>query len=107
MPRVGVRELQNRTSEIVRAVRERGAQYTVTHQGHPVGVLLPIDKARLENAVSRAVTGGAKIPPGPVPLAPEKVLCLARRVYAGMSSEEIEAVEAITLNRSHFSRPDS
>lgn len=107
MPQVGIRELKNRTSEIVRAVRERGAQYIVTHQGHPVGVLLPVDETSLEAAVRHVVTGGAKTPTqGPAPLAPEEVLHLARRVYADLSPEEIEAVEAMALDRSHFSRPE-
>ena len=62
MPRVGIRELKNRTSEIVRAVRERGAQYIVTHQGRPVGLLLPVDETSLEAAV-RHVAKGAPAPP--------------------------------------------
>jgi prevent-host-death family protein len=105
--KVGVRELKNRTSEIVRAVRERGAQYIVTHQGHPVGLLLPIDETSLETAVRHVVTGEARMPTkDPPPLTPEEVLHLARQVYADLSSEEIEAVEAIVLDRSHFSRPE-
>jgi len=43
MPRVGVRELKNRASEILRAVREEGAEYIITYQGRPSAVLLPID----------------------------------------------------------------
>ena len=91
----------------MRAVRERGAQYIVPHQGHPVGLLLPVDEESLEAAVGHAVTGIAKMrreePPTP---APEEILRLARRVYADLSPEEIETVEAIALNRSHFSRPE-
>jgi len=43
MPKVGVRELKNRTSEILRAVREERAEYIITYQGRPMAVLLPID----------------------------------------------------------------
>ena len=43
MPRVGVRELKNRVSEILRTVREEGAEYIITYQGRPTAVLLPID----------------------------------------------------------------
>ena len=43
MPRVGVRELKNRASEILRTVREEGAEYIITYQGRPSAVLLPID----------------------------------------------------------------
>ena len=45
MPEIGVRELKTSASEIVRAVRERRARYTVTYRGRPVGVLLPLDEA--------------------------------------------------------------
>lgn len=43
MPKVGVRELKNRASEILRAVREEGAEYIITYQGRPSAILLPID----------------------------------------------------------------
>ena len=115
MPRVGIRELKNRTSEIVRAVRERGARYIVTHQGRPVGLLLPVDEESLEAAVRPAAEGatgarGAKGTQAPTedasPLTPEEVLRLARQVYAGLSTEEIEAVEAMAFDRSRFTRPE-
>jgi len=106
VPRVGIRELKNRTSEIVRAVRERGAQYIVTHQGRPVGLLLPVDETSLEAAV-RHVAKGAKMATKDLPpLAPKEVLHLARQVYADLSTEEVEAVEAIALDRSRFTRPE-
>ena len=42
MPEVGVRELKNRTSEIVRAVREGRAEYVITYRGRPAARLVPI-----------------------------------------------------------------
>ena len=78
MPRVGVRELKNRTSEIVRAVRERGVRYIVTHQGNPVGVLLPLDEARVEAAVDHVVTGDAKMPLGQSPPPRQRRSCTSR-----------------------------
>jgi len=45
MPQVGIRELKNETSEIIRAVREEEAEYIVTYRGRPVAVILPIDEA--------------------------------------------------------------
>jgi prevent-host-death family protein len=42
MTEIGVRELKNRTSEIVREVREERAEYTITHRGQPVARLVPI-----------------------------------------------------------------
>jgi antitoxin (DNA-binding transcriptional repressor) of toxin-antitoxin stability system len=35
MPRVGVRELKNETSEVIRCVREERAEYVVTLHGRP------------------------------------------------------------------------
>jgi prevent-host-death family protein len=109
VPRVGIRELKNRTSEIVRAVRERGARYIVTHRGRPVGLLLPVDEEGLEAAVRHVAIGGRGVQ-APTqdlpPLAPEEVMHLAGQVYADLSTEEIEAVEAIALDRTHFTRPE-
>ena len=49
MPQVGVRELKNRASEIIRTLREEKAEYIITHQGKPVGLLLPIDEENWED----------------------------------------------------------
>ena len=54
MARVGVRELKNRATEIIRAVRENQAEYVVTYHGRPVAVLLPVDEAWLEAEAKRA-----------------------------------------------------
>ena len=43
MAEVGVRELKNRTSEIIRAVREERVEYTITYRGQPAARLVPID----------------------------------------------------------------
>lgn len=51
MPRVGIRELKNRASQILRAVREEGAEYLITRQGRPVAILLPVDQEELEDYV--------------------------------------------------------
>lgn len=49
MPSIGVRELKNRISEILRAVREEGAEYVITYQGRPAAILLPVDDEELED----------------------------------------------------------
>ncbi|HRI56627.1 MAG TPA: type II toxin-antitoxin system Phd/YefM family antitoxin [Anaerolineae bacterium] len=49
---VGIRELKNEASEIIRAVREERAEYVVTYRGQPVAVILPVDES------SRAVQIG-------------------------------------------------
>ncbi|MES1244759.1 MAG: type II toxin-antitoxin system prevent-host-death family antitoxin [Acidobacteriota bacterium] len=47
--RIGVRDLKNRASEIVRDVHEQDAQYIVTLRGEPVAVLRPLsDKSERE-----------------------------------------------------------
>ncbi len=41
--RVGVRELKTHAAHILRQVRESRASYVVTHRGHAIGVILPVD----------------------------------------------------------------
>lgn len=43
MKYVGVRELKNDASEVIRAVREDHAEYVVTYRGRPVAVIRPVD----------------------------------------------------------------
>jgi len=61
MSLIGVRELRERTSEVIRRVREERAEYVVTYQGRPVAAILPLDTERAEaemvNAGKRAVLG--------------------------------------------------
>ena len=50
---IGVRELKNQTSRLVRAVREEMAEYVITVRGEPVAVLRPFtdkDAQRLRQA---------------------------------------------------------
>lgn len=42
MTKVGIRELKNRTSEIVRKVREERAEYVITYRGQPVARIVPV-----------------------------------------------------------------
>lgn len=42
MPQVGIRQLKQEASEIIRAIREEGAEYVVTHRGQAVAVILPV-----------------------------------------------------------------
>jgi len=52
--RVGVRELKNRATQIIRHVRESRAEYVVTYRGRPVAVLLPLDEGWLDEETARA-----------------------------------------------------
>jgi prevent-host-death family protein len=54
MARVGVRELKNQATQIIRDVRENQAEYLVTYHGRPVAVLLPVDEAWLGTEARRA-----------------------------------------------------
>jgi prevent-host-death family protein len=40
---VGIRELKNQATQILRRVREEGAEYLITLRGEPVAALKPID----------------------------------------------------------------
>ncbi len=51
MKRVGIRELRQRASEIVRRVEEEGETYEITDRGRPAGLLIaprPAGLAELE-----------------------------------------------------------
>ena len=49
---VGVRELKAQASEVIRAVREQQARYTITYRGRPVAVLLPLGSEQEAAALS-------------------------------------------------------
>jgi prevent-host-death family protein len=42
MVTVGVRELKQQTSELIRLVRETGSEVRVTHRGQVVALLIPV-----------------------------------------------------------------
>ncbi len=48
MTRIGIRELKNQASKIVRDVEHEKAEYVVTHQGQPVAVLSPYTRMEAE-----------------------------------------------------------
>jgi prevent-host-death family protein len=50
VPKVGIRELKNDASEVIRAVREERAEYIVTFRGEPVAVILPVTEAQPRGA---------------------------------------------------------
>ena len=56
MPQVGIRELKNDASEIIRAVREERAEYVVTLRGRPVAFIVPVDEGRQEAEATRRAT---------------------------------------------------
>jgi len=54
MPNVGIKDLKNQATEILRTVREQQVEYVVTYHGRPVAMLLPIDAAWLQTEQARA-----------------------------------------------------
>ena len=54
MSLIGVRELRERTSEVIRRVREDRVEYVITYQGRPVAVILPLDTERAEAEMVQA-----------------------------------------------------
>jgi prevent-host-death family protein len=41
MPRIGVRELKTRASEVTRDVHDNHVRYTITNRGEPLAILIP------------------------------------------------------------------
>jgi prevent-host-death family protein len=74
MTRVGVRELRQRASELLRRV-EAGESFEVTDRGRPVAVLAPLpnqgplDRLRTSGELTPAQRGLSDLPE-PLPLAP-------------------------------------
>jgi len=62
---IGVRELREQTTEVLRKVREEKAEYIITYQGRPVAMLLPVDpqaiSAAMLQAGKRSASGGWEI----------------------------------------------
>jgi prevent-host-death family protein len=59
MPQVGIRELRDRASEILRQVREEKNEYIITYQGAPVALLIPVDQQALEQYLHAEAQRGA------------------------------------------------
>jgi prevent-host-death family protein len=55
MVTVGIRELKQQTSELIRLVRETGSEIQVTYHGQVVALLVPVKKPKSKTA-SRAWT---------------------------------------------------
>ncbi len=49
MKKIGVRQLKNEATQIVREVREERAEYVITVNGEPVAVLKPYDSVETED----------------------------------------------------------
>lgn len=81
MPEIGIRQLKNETSEILRAVREDKAEYVITYRGQPVAVLRPVERPAAD---------------------PDALLALAADVFAGFTADELAEVEEAMRRRPRF-----
>jgi prevent-host-death family protein len=54
VPVIGVRELREHTSEVLRKVREENAEYVITLQGRPVALIMPVNPDAVEDAMVEA-----------------------------------------------------
>ncbi|MBK8906067.1 MAG: type II toxin-antitoxin system Phd/YefM family antitoxin [Anaerolineaceae bacterium] len=75
--KIGVRELKNNASKIVRAVREEGAEYVVTLHGEPVAVLRPLTEEPAQQELDAEIA--AEI---------AEMKQLAKEIAAGWKSEK-------------------
>ncbi len=54
MPSIGVRELKEHASQVLRRVRERGEEVEVTHHGRVIARLIPVSRERPSSRASSA-----------------------------------------------------
>jgi prevent-host-death family protein len=73
LKRIGVKELKEQASEVVRAVRETGASYDVTYRGRVVARIVPADVEETDEEIERWIDEWADLArriseaaPGPV-----------------------------------------
>jgi prevent-host-death family protein len=93
MSRVGVRELKNQATEIIRAVREDRAEYVITYHGRPVAVLMPLEEGWLEGETREAVRAASS-----ALQARAEMEALRQEIARGWTSEQT-AVEVISEQR--------
>ena len=62
MERIGIRELRNETSKVVRRAKS-GERIIVTIDGVPAAQLVPMDESPRERTITELVSMGALLPP--------------------------------------------
>ena len=53
MGEIGIRELKQRATQIMRDVREKRETYTITYQGRPCGLLIPYSTTQTKGTKKR------------------------------------------------------
>jgi len=54
MALIGIRELRQKTTEILRRVQQNGEAYIITQQGRPIALLTPLDQEKIEAEILRS-----------------------------------------------------
>jgi len=84
---IGVRELKNQTSRVIRAVREEMSEYVVTLRGEPVAVLRPLTEEELQRLRQTEIDATL-----------EEMKALAQEVASAWTSEK-SGVELVAEQR--------
>jgi len=84
---IGVRELKNQTSRVIRAVREEMSEYVVTLRGEPVAVLRPLTDEELQRLRQTEIDATL-----------EEMKALAQEVASAWTSEK-SGVELVAEQR--------
>jgi prevent-host-death family protein len=84
---IGVRELKNQTSRVIRAVREEMSEYVVTLRGEPVAVLRPLTEEEMKRLQQTEIDAAL-----------EEMKVLAQEVASAWTSEK-SGVELIAEQR--------
>jgi prevent-host-death family protein len=84
---IGVRELKNQTSRVIRAVREEMCEYVVTLRGEPVAVLRPLTEEEMK-----------RLRQADIDAALEEMKTLAQEVASAWTSDK-SGVELIAEQR--------
>lgn len=56
---IGVRELREHTTAVLRQIRDHSTPYVITHQGQPIALLTPIQPEAVEAALAQVALGSA------------------------------------------------
>ena len=85
--KIGVRELKNQTSRVLRTIREEMAEYVVTLRGEPVALLRPLTEDEAE-----------RLQQDDIAKAMAEMKTLAEEIGAAWSSDK-SAVELVSEQR--------
>lgn len=85
--KIGIRELKNRASQVLRSVREDMAEYVVTLRGEPVALLRPLTRSESDRIRQERIETEIA-----------KLKSLSKKIAAGWKAEK-SAVELVEEQR--------